>query len=150
MKKHSSVFAQIFVLSLYLITNSVFMISKLSHVSIYVLSQESARDFYVNKLGFKVHTDAPMGEDNRWLTVCPPDQPTLEITLMEVKAGMMFNEESAEQLRTLIKKGTFGFGVFECKDIYATYEELKAKGVEFSKAPSKEFYGVEALSWKLY
>jgi hypothetical protein len=35
--------------------------------------------------------------------------------------------------------------VIECKDIYATYEELKAKGVEFKKEPTKEFYGIEAL-----
>ncbi|ELR70494.1 Glyoxalase/bleomycin resistance protein/dioxygenase [Fulvivirga imtechensis AK7] len=121
------------------------MISKLSHVSIYVLNQDSAYDFYVNKLGFKVHTDAPMGEGMRWLTVCPPDQPDLEITLMPITEGMMFTKETAEQMRKLVKNGTFGFGVFECKDIYATYEELKAKGVEFSKPPKQEFYGIEAL-----
>ncbi|WP_418884510.1 VOC family protein [Cognataquiflexum nitidum] len=28
---------------------------------------------------------------------------------------------------------------FTCQDIFATYEELKAKGVEFIKAPTKEF-----------
>jgi len=121
------------------------MISRLSHASIYVLDQDSAYDFYVNKLGFKVHTDAPMGPGMRWLTVCPPEQPELEITLMPVKEGMMWSKETAEQMRNLVKNGTFGFGVFECKDIYATYEEMKAKGVEFSKAPTKEFYGVEAL-----
>ncbi len=121
------------------------MIAKLSHASIYVLDQESAYDFYVNKLGFKVHTDAPMGPDMRWLTVTPPEQPDLEITLMPIKAGMMYDQETADALATLVKKGTFGFGVFECKDIYATYEELKAKGVEFKKEPTKEFYGIEAL-----
>jgi len=121
------------------------MIAKLSHASIYVLDQESAYDFYVNKLGFKVHTDAPMGPDMRWLTVTPPEQPDLEITLMPIKAGMMYDQETADALATLVKKGTFGFGVFECNDIYATYEELKAKGVEFKKEPTKEFYGVEAL-----
>ncbi len=121
------------------------MISKMSHVSIYVLDQNSAYDFYVNKLGFKVHTDAPMGEGKRWLTVCPPEQPELEITLMPIEAGMMFTEESAQQMRELVKNGTFGFGVFECHDIYATYEELKSKGVEFSKPPKEEFYGIEAL-----
>jgi catechol 2,3-dioxygenase-like lactoylglutathione lyase family enzyme len=121
------------------------MISKMSHVSIYVLNQDSAYDFYVNKLGFKVHTDAPMGEGMRWLTVTPPDQPELEITLMPITEGMMFTKESAMTMKELVKKGTFGFGVFECKDIYATYEELKAKGVEFTKEPKKEFYGVEAL-----
>lgn len=121
------------------------MISKISHVSIYVLNQESAYEFYVKKLGFKVHTDAPMGKGMRWLTVTTPEQPELEITLMPIEEGMMFTKETANQMRELVKKGTFGFGVFECKDIYATYEELKAKGVEFSKTPTKEFYGIEAL-----
>ena len=48
------------------------MITKLNHVSIFVLDQTSAYDFYVNKLGFKVHTDAEMGPGKRWLTVTPP------------------------------------------------------------------------------
>ena len=121
------------------------MITKLSHVSIYVLNQESAYDFYVNKLGFKVHTDAPMGKDMRWLTLTTPEQPDIEITLMPIVEGMMFNKETAEQMRNLVKQGTFGFGVFETNDIYATYEELKKKGVEFTKEPKKEFYGIEAL-----
>jgi catechol 2,3-dioxygenase-like lactoylglutathione lyase family enzyme len=112
---------------------------------VYVLDQDSAHDFYVNKLGLMVHTDAPMGPGMRWLTVCPPEQPELEITLMPVASGMMFSEESAQQLRELVRKGTFGFGVFETPNIQATYEELKAKGVEFSKAPTKEFYGMEAI-----
>ncbi len=121
------------------------MITRMNHVSVYVLNQDSAFEFYVNKLGFKVHTDAAMGPGMRWLTVCPPEQPELEISLMAIEAGMMFNEETAAAMRSLVKQGTFGFGVFECDDIYATYEELKARGVEFSKAPKKEFYGIEAL-----
>lgn len=121
------------------------MITKLNHVSVFVLNQESAHDFYVNKLGFKVHTDARMGEGMRWLTVCPPEQPNLEIVLMAIEEGMMFNKQTAEQMRDMVKNGTFGFGVFECHNLLATYEELKAKGVEFTKAPTKEFYGFEAL-----
>jgi catechol 2,3-dioxygenase-like lactoylglutathione lyase family enzyme len=121
------------------------MITKMNHVSVFVLDQDSAYDFYVNKLGFKVHTDAKMGKGMRWLTVCPPGQPDLEISLLAISDGMMFTKESADQMRELVKKGTFGFGVFECDDIYATYEELKAKGVEFTKAPKEEFYGIEAL-----
>ena|ERR1700744_2062559 len=121
------------------------MITKLNHVSVFVLDQDSANDFYVNKLGFKVHTDASMGPGMRWLTVTPPEQPDLEISLMSVDEGMMFNKEAAAVMRDLIAKGTFGFGVFECNDLLATYEELKAKGVEFTKEPTKEFYGFEAL-----
>ena len=121
------------------------MITKMNHVSIYVLDQESAYDFYVNKLGFKVHTDAPMGPGKRWLTVTPPEQPDIEITLMAIDEGMMFTKDTAEKMRDLVKNGTFGFGVFECDDLNATYEELSAKGVEFSKPPTQEFYGYEAL-----
>lgn len=121
------------------------MITKLNHVSIFVLNQDSAYDFYVNKLGFTVNTDAEMGPGKRWLTVCPPDQPELEITLMLIDDGMMFDKDSAAAMRDLVSKGTFGFGVFECDDLLATYEEMTAKGVEFTKPPTEEFYGFEAL-----
>ena len=121
------------------------MITKMNHVSIFVLDQTSAYDFYINKLGFKVNTDAEMGPGKRWLTVNPPGQPDLEITLMLIDEGMMFTAESAAAMRDLVRKGTFGFGVFECEDLLATYEELTAKGVEFTKPPKQEFYGFEAL-----
>ncbi len=112
---------------------------------VYVLNQERAYDFYVNKLGFIVHTDAPMGEGARWLTVCPPEQPELEITLFLVTDGGMFDKETAKTMTDLIKKGTFGAAVFTCNDLLATYEELIQKGVVFKKPPTKEFYGFEAL-----
>ena len=119
--------------------------TKMSHACLYVLDQDSALDFYVNKLGFKVHTDAPMGPDMRWLTITPPGQPDLEIILNPIKDGMGFNKETAEQMRNLVKKGSFGFAVWECDDLKATYEELSAKGVEFTKSPTKEFYAYEAI-----
>jgi catechol 2,3-dioxygenase-like lactoylglutathione lyase family enzyme len=121
------------------------MITKANHFSIFVLDQTSAYDFYVNKLGFKVNTDAEMGPKGRWLTVNPPEQPDLEITLMAIDDKMMFNAESAAIMRDLVKKNTFGFAVFECDDMLATYEELKAKGVKFTKEPTKEFYGFNAV-----
>jgi catechol 2,3-dioxygenase-like lactoylglutathione lyase family enzyme len=121
------------------------MITKMNHVSIFVLNQDSAYEFYVNKLGLKVHTDAPMGPGMRWLTLNPPEQPDLEIALMPIDEGMMFTKESAQQMRDLVSKGTFGFGVFECDNLLVTYEELKAKGVEFTKKPTQEFYAFEAL-----
>jgi catechol 2,3-dioxygenase-like lactoylglutathione lyase family enzyme len=120
------------------------MISKMTHVSIYVLDQDSAVDFYTNKLGFKVIKDIPMDDGDRWITVCPPDQPGFEIILSPVTRGM-FSKDVVDTLKELVKKGAFGLGVYTCNDIFATYEELKAKGVEFTKAPKKEFYGTEAL-----
>lgn len=121
------------------------MIAKLSHASIYVLDQDSAYDFYVNKLGFVEKMKIPIGDDAFWLTVCPRDQKEIEITLMPINKGGMFKADVAQQLSELVKNGTFGFGVFECADVYGTYQELKDKGVIFTKEPTQEFYGVEAM-----
>ena len=120
------------------------MISKMTHVSIYVLNQDSAYDFYTKKLGFKVLKDLQMPDGGRWITVCPPEQPGFEIVLSPITRGNS-SKETIDALKELVAKGVFGVGVFTCNDIYATYEELKAKGVEFTKAPKKEFYGTEAL-----
>jgi len=109
-----------------------------------VLDQVRAYDFYVNKLGFKVVVDVPMPKGGRWLTVCAPGQPDVEIVLSPVNNGM-YSAEKVALLTEMIKEGTFGVAVFTCDDIYATYEEMKAKGVMFTKAPTKEFYGTEAI-----
>ncbi|NGP87644.1 VOC family protein [Fodinibius halophilus] len=121
------------------------MISRLSHATIYVLDQDEAIDFYVDTLGFELKEDADMGEGNRWVTICSPDQPEPEIILMEAEVGMSLDKKQAGALQSLIRDGVFGFGVFDCTDIYATYEELKSKGVYFKKSPQEEFYGTEAI-----
>jgi catechol 2,3-dioxygenase-like lactoylglutathione lyase family enzyme len=121
------------------------MIQRLSHVTIWVLNQDEAYDFYVNKLGFNVHTDFKMDNGFRWLTVTPKGQPDLEIVLMPTEPGPMMDQETSEALRTLIRKGKLGAGVLATADCRKTYEELKAKGVEFTQPPTERFYGVEAL-----
>jgi catechol 2,3-dioxygenase-like lactoylglutathione lyase family enzyme len=120
------------------------MITQMTHATVYVLDQDRALDFYTNKLGFKTIKDMPMGNGDRWITVSPPEQPGLEIVLSPVTQGM-FSPETAKALGELVSKGAFGVGVFTCNDIFATYEEMKSKGVEFTKTPRKEFYGTEAL-----
>ena len=86
------------------------MIQRLSHVTIRVLNQEEAYDFYVNKLGFDVNTDAKMDNGFRWLTVTPQAQPDLEIVLMPIEPGPMMDQETSDALRTLIEKGKLGAG----------------------------------------
>ncbi len=121
------------------------MIQRLSHTSIYVLDQDSARDFYVNKLGFEVRDDVKMDNGFRWLTVGPKGQPDLNLILMGTSPSPMLDQETSDALRSLIKKGKLGSGVFYTPDCQKTYEELKAKGVEFTLPPTERFYGIEAL-----
>jgi len=124
--------------------NTEDMITSMTHAVVYVLDQDNAYDFYTNKLGFKVVTDVPMPDGDRWLTVAPPQMVGFEIILAPVTRSM-FSKETSETLKELVRKGTFGVAVLTCDDIFATYEELKAKGVEFTKAPTKEFYGTEGV-----
>ena len=121
------------------------MIQRLSHVTVWVLNQDEAYDFYVHKLGFKVNTDAKMDNGFRWLTVSPQGQPDLEIVLMPTDPSPMMDQETSDTLRALIRKGKLGAGVFATANCQKTYEELKSKGVEFSQPPTERFYGVEAL-----
>src|SRR5262245_59463621 len=55
------------------------------------------------------------------------------------------DEETVTHLRALLEKGVMGAGVWEADDCRATYEELKAKGVEFVSPPQEQFYGIEAI-----
>jgi catechol 2,3-dioxygenase-like lactoylglutathione lyase family enzyme len=120
------------------------MIQRLTHVTVYVLDQDAARDFYVSKLGFEVRMDAKIDNGFRWLTVSPKGQPDLQIILMQVDGPNMAPDVSAA-LRRLLESGKIGPGVLQTSDCRKTYEELKAKGVEFSSPPKEQFYGIEAI-----
>lgn len=121
------------------------MIKKMSHTSVFVLNQEEALKFYRDQLGFQVHTDAMVGDDFRFLTLNVKDEPGFEIILMEPRAGMLMDAETAAQLRAIIEKGVLGAGAFHTDDCQATYEELKGRGVEFISEPAERPYGIEAV-----
>ena len=121
------------------------MIQAIVHVTINVLNQDEALEFYTNKLGFEVGMDMTIEGGFRWLTVFAKAQPELELVLAEPKEGPMFTKDSAEKIRVLVAEGAFGVGVFKTDNCKKTYEELVAKGVEFTQPPTEQFYGIEAL-----
>jgi predicted enzyme related to lactoylglutathione lyase len=122
------------------------MITKLSHATVYVTDQDRAKDFYCDKLGFEVRTDARMGSF-RWLTVGPKTQPELELVLMKIAPmeSMGITPEHATMLRTLVEAGALGAGVLQTSDCKKTYAELKERGVTFTSEPKEMPYGIEAV-----
>lgn len=116
------------------------MIKKLTHATVFVLDQDRAKDFYINKLGFECRDDARMG-DFRWLTVGPKTQPDMRIVLMAITPGPMLDEDEAAALRKLVESGKLGGGVFTTDDLRRDYEEMSAKGVKFAAPPKEEVYG---------
>jgi catechol 2,3-dioxygenase-like lactoylglutathione lyase family enzyme len=121
------------------------MITRLSHATIYVLDQDEALKFYRDKLGFEVRTDATMDNGFRWLTVGAKTQPDLEIILMGLKESPMFPADRVHAIRKLVESGGMNSGAVDVDDCRETYEDLKAKGVEFLSPPTDRFYGIEAI-----
>jgi hypothetical protein len=79
----------------------------------------------------------------RWLTVGVPGDTDREI-LLEKPGPPAISEEAAEQIRDLLTKGAMGLAlILRTDDCYRTYEELKARGVEFSQEPTQQPYGVD-------
>jgi catechol 2,3-dioxygenase-like lactoylglutathione lyase family enzyme len=116
------------------------MFTALTHTFLYVLDQDEALDFYVGKLGLEVKTDADLGF-MRWLTVNVRGRPESEIVLATPEMG--HDEETAAAIRELVAKGGGNGVIFSVEDCRATYEELLAKGVEFTQEPTEHFYGVD-------
>jgi predicted enzyme related to lactoylglutathione lyase len=113
---------------------------RISHV--FVLDQDEALDFYVNKLGLEVSADQDLGV-MRWLTVRVPGEPGREI-LLERPGPPSMDEATAAQVRECVTKGASGFTVgFTTDDCRATYETLKARGVELSEEPTERSYGTD-------
>ena len=118
---------------------------KIASAQVWVHDQDEALAFYTDKLGMEVQSDVTLPEmgDFRWLAVSPPDQPDVSIVLMAIPGAPVFEPETAEQVRELMAKGA-ATGIFlTTDDCRASYEELKARGVEFVDEPEERPYGID-------
>jgi predicted enzyme related to lactoylglutathione lyase len=119
---------------------------KLSNINVWVHDQDEALAFYTEKLGWEVRDDVTLPEipDFRWLTVGPPAQKDISIVLMEVPGPPVFDEATRRTILDLMGRGAAGGLFLTTDDCRASYEELKARGVEFSEEPSERPYGIDA------
>jgi catechol 2,3-dioxygenase-like lactoylglutathione lyase family enzyme len=117
------------------------MLTNLISCSIYVLNLEAALDFYVDRLGFEVHTDIIFDAEKRWASVCMPADPDQQLMLIPVEEGAIFDREQAKNMRELIRHEIFSYGVFRCSNLESTCRELKSKGVRFLMEPGTGFMG---------
>ena len=119
---------------------------KIANAQLWVHDQDEALAFYTEKLGFEVQSDVTLPEmgDFRWLTVGPPNQEDVSIVLMAIPGAPVMDEETGRQVRDLMAKGFAGTVFLTTDDCQASYEELKARGVEFTEAPEKRPYGIDS------
>lgn len=116
------------------------MLDKLSVVTILVRDQDEALKYYTETLGLEKMDDATFGGD-RWVTVVPPGQRDLQIFLCKADG---FGMNMMDQVG---KTPSWAFGTSNCQE---TYETLKARGVEFTEAPTKQPWGIQATFQDLY
>jgi catechol 2,3-dioxygenase-like lactoylglutathione lyase family enzyme len=121
------------------------MINRLSVTGIWVKDQNEALRFYTEKLGFEIRADVTNG-DYRWISVGLKSQPELEIGLTALKPGGLLTADDVQMLSKLVESGKLGHGVWKTDDCRKTYDDLKAKGVEFVQPPTDRPYGtIEAV-----
>ena len=102
------------------------MITHVKFVSIPTTDQDRALAFYTEKLGFKLVTDQPFGDAQRWIE--------LRVAASETRF-VLFTMDNGP------KPGSPFNGALACDNVERTYEELKAKGVEFSGPPQTQPWG---------
>jgi uncharacterized glyoxalase superfamily protein PhnB len=119
---------------------------KLSSAQVWVHDQDEALQFYTQKLGMEVRADVTLPEmgDFRWLAVGPANQPDFSIVLMAIPGPPVMDGDTAEQVKSLMAKGFTGTVFLTTEDVYADYEQLKSRGVEFSEAPEERPYGIDS------
>ena len=119
---------------------------KIGSGQVWVHDQDVALEFYTKKLGMEVRSDATAPElgNFRWLTVAPPGQDDVSIVLMAIPGPPVIDEQTAEEIRALMAKGFAGTVFLVTDDCRKSYEELTARGVEFTEPPEERPYGIDS------
>jgi predicted enzyme related to lactoylglutathione lyase len=119
---------------------------RVANTQLWVHDQDEALAFYTGKLGWEVRSDVTVAElgNFRWLTVAPPGQDDFAVVLMAIPGPPLFEASTVEQIRDMMGKGVAGTVFLTTEDCQASYEELKARGVEFTETPEDRPYGIDA------
>ena len=122
------------------------MLKQLTHTQVWVHDQDEALAYYTEKLGLELREDVTVPEmgNFRWLSVGVPGQEDVAIVLMAVPGPPVFEEETRAQIHALLAKGAASGLFFTTDDCQKTYEELKARGVEFTQELTQQPYGIDA------
>jgi predicted enzyme related to lactoylglutathione lyase len=119
---------------------------KITNAQLWVHDQDEALAFYTEKMGWALRADVTLPEmgDFRWLTVGPPGQEDFSVVLMAIPGPPVFQEDTATMLKEVVSRGVAASIFLTTDDCQASYEELKARGVEFVEAPEERPYGIDS------
>jgi len=118
---------------------------QIANAQLWVHDQEEALAFYTEKLGWEVRADVTLPEmgDFRWLAVGPAGQEGVSVVLMAIPGQPVMDEATRADVERLMGKGFAGAIFLTTDDVHADYEQLKARGVEFTEPPEQRPYGID-------
>jgi catechol 2,3-dioxygenase-like lactoylglutathione lyase family enzyme len=118
---------------------------KIANAQLWVHDQDEALAFYTDKVGMEVRSDVTLPEipGFRWLTIAPRGQEDVAITLMAIPGAPVMDEQTGNEVRNLMSKGFAGTVFLTTDDVHRDYEEMKARGVEFTEEPEERPYGID-------
>jgi uncharacterized glyoxalase superfamily protein PhnB len=118
---------------------------KIASAQLWVHDQQVALNYWTEKVGMEVRQDVTLGEIGfRWLTVGPPGQDDVSIVLMAVPGPPLMDEATRKQVLEVVAKGFAGTVFLTTDNCQAAYEQLRARGVEFTEAPHYMPYGSDS------
>jgi predicted enzyme related to lactoylglutathione lyase len=120
---------------------------KVSHCFITVDDHDRALGFYRDVLGLDVRSDISF-EGMRWVTVSPPNQPELEITIETVDSHPGASPEDKEKQSDLLAKGLLRGLIFTTDDVDAAFDHIQASGAEVLQEPIDQAYGVRDCAFR--
>ncbi len=107
---------------------------KVTVISIPVLDQEKALEFYTEKLGFIKKLDTPLEGGNRWLTVVSKEQQDGPELLLEPAP---LHHEPTRVYQTSLREAGIPWTQFDVEDVQQEYDRLVEVGVSFSVKPTE-------------
>jgi uncharacterized glyoxalase superfamily protein PhnB len=118
---------------------------RISTAQLWVHDQAEALAFWTDQVGFEVREDVTVAElgNFRWLTVGPAGGDQIAIVLMAIPGPPVMDDATSAQVADLTAKGFAGTVFLETDDAMKAYDELSARGVEFTEKPTAQPYGID-------
>lgn len=118
------------------------MSQRLTLTALLVNAYDEAISFYVDKLGFALREDTPLGAGKRWVVVAPEN----------ASSAILLARAANDRQRKAVGDQSGGrvFLFLETDDFFRDYHAYTARGVRFVEVPRREPYGIVAVFEDLY
>ena len=108
------------------------VITGIASTSIFVKDQQESLNFWVDKIGFEVICDLQLESNLRWIEIAPKSSNSS----INLYPKSLISKKHLKPMPVI---------VFRTNDIQSTFDNLRARGVTFSRNPLKSILGIHAM-----